>query len=58
MAASHGHHDVFWAPSAGTPMSRLAGVPEACAYLDETLELGAALRQGVVAKRDDVLLFY
>ena len=24
--------------------------------LDETLELGAALRQGVVAKRDDVLL--
>ena len=27
------------------------------AYLDETLELGAALRQGVIAKRDDVLFF-
>ena len=24
----------------------------------KTLELGAALRQGVVAKRDDVLSFY
>ena len=30
MGASHGHHDVFWALSAGTPMSRLASVPEAC----------------------------
>ena len=30
MAASHGHHDVFWALSAGTPMSRPAGVLEAC----------------------------
>ena len=28
------------------------------AYLDETLELGAVLCQCVVAKRDDVLLFY
>ena len=27
-------------------------------YLDETLELGAAVRRGVVAKRDDVLSFY
>src|SRR6185369_1878533 len=26
---SHGHPDVFWAPSAGTPMSRPAGVLEA-----------------------------
>ena len=29
MAASHGRRDVFWAPSAGTLMSRLTGVPEA-----------------------------
>ena len=31
-------------------------LPQHGAYLDETLELGVALRQGVVAKRDDVLL--
>ena len=29
MAASHGHRDVFWALSARTLMSRLAGIPEA-----------------------------
>ena len=30
MAAQYGRRDVLWAPSAGTPTSRLAGVTEAC----------------------------
>ena len=30
MATRYNRRDVFWAPSAGTPTSRLDGVPEAC----------------------------